>query len=269
MKLFISLALLSFLYVGCGNKNASKPTGEPVTLAVNYSEGDSKKFRAQMDLEMEMKVGSQAIPVESTSIFDYTMNVDKDLENGGHLMSFKYDRIQSKSGGVMEMKYDSNVEGSEESLLGMQLAPLVEPVISMKITKNGNTSITGGTEQLPEALKLQVEEAMKSLSSASGFPEGPVDNGDSWQDRLTQQQGGVTVIVDTTYTLLDMSDGVATIEVKGKMKGAMEGTVEGRTKIDIASGWLIEANSKTEAKSDNKSGGVNMKVEMNMSAKDA
>ena len=114
-------------------------------------------------------------------------------------MSFKYDRIQSKSGGVMEMKYDSNVEGSEESLLGMQLAPLVEPVISMKITKNGNTSITGGTEQLPEALKLQVEEAMKSLSSASGFPEGPVDNGDSWEDTLTQQQGGVTVIVDTSF----------------------------------------------------------------------
>ena len=110
---------------------------------------------------------------------------------------------------------------------------------------------------------------MRSLSSASGYPGGEVDNGDSWQDTLTTQQGGVTVSVDTTYTLLDMSDGIATIEVKGKMKGAMKGKVEGQTKIEIASGWLIEANSITEAKSSNESAGVSMKVEMNITAKDA
>ena len=114
----------------------------------------------------------------------------------------------------------------------------------MKISKNGNTSITGGTEGLPDLLKQQVEETMRSLSSASGYPEGAVDNGDSWQDTLTTQQGGVTVrLDDNTYTLLDKSDGIATIEVKGKMKGAMKGKIEGQTKIDIASGWLIEANS--------------------------
>ena len=49
----------------------------------------------------------------------------------------------------------------------------------MKISKNGNTSITGGLDGLPDALKMQVEETMKSLSSASGYPDGAVDNGDS------------------------------------------------------------------------------------------
>ena len=49
----------------------------------------------------------------------------------------------------------------------------------------------------------------------------------------------------------------------------MKGKVEGQTKIEIASGWLIEANSITEAESSNESAGVSMKVEMNMTAKDA
>ena len=48
-------------------------------------------------------------------------------------MSFKYDRIQSRSGGMMEMKYDSNNPESADSLLGTQLSPLVKPVFSMKI----------------------------------------------------------------------------------------------------------------------------------------
>ena len=269
MRLFICLSLLSLFHIGCGNKNASKPTGNPVTLAVNYSKGDSKKFQAKMDVVMEMNLAGQAVPVESNSVFNYTMTVDDKINGGDYLMSFKYDRIQSRSGGMMEMKYDSNNPESADSLLGIQLSPLVKPVFSMKISKNGNTSITGGTEGLPDLLKQQVEETMRSLSSASGYPGGAVDNGDSWQDTLTTQQGGVTVSVDTTYTLLDMSDGIATIEVKGKMKGAMKGKIEGQTKIDIASGWLIEANSITEAESSNESAGVSMKVEMNMTAKDA
>ena len=269
MRLFICLTLLSLFQIGCGNKNASKPTGNPVVLAVNYSKGDSKIFQAKMDLEMEMKLAGQAVPVESNSIFNYTMKVDDETNEGDYLMSFKYDRIQSRSGGLVEMKYDSDKPETASSLLGMQLSPLVKPEFSMKISKNGNTSITGGLDGLPDALKMQVEETMKSLSSASGYPDGAVDNGDSWEDTLTTQQGGVTVSVDTTYTLLDMSDGVATIEVKGEMKGAMKGKVEGQTKIDIATGWLIEASSITEAESSDDAAGVSMKVEMNMTAKDA
>ena len=47
MRLFIYLTLLSLFQIGCGNKNASKPTGNPVVLAVNYSKGDSKNFPGQ------------------------------------------------------------------------------------------------------------------------------------------------------------------------------------------------------------------------------
>ena len=80
------------------------------------------------------------------------------------------------------MKYDSNKPESADSPLGMQLSPS-KPVFSMKISKS-NTSITGGTEGLPDLLKQQVEETMRSLSSASGYPEGAVDNGILGKTRL-------------------------------------------------------------------------------------
>ena len=86
-----------------------------------------------MDVVMEMNLAGQAVPVESNSVFNYTMTVDDKINGGDYLMSFKYDRIQSRSGGTMEMKYDSNKPESADSPLGMQLSPLVKPVFSMKI----------------------------------------------------------------------------------------------------------------------------------------
>ena len=85
MRLFICFTLLSLFQIGCGNKNASKPTGNPVVLAVNYSKGDSKIFQAKMDLEMEMNLAGQAVPVESNSIFNYTMKhySARDINRGG------------------------------------------------------------------------------------------------------------------------------------------------------------------------------------------
>ena len=93
--------------MGCGNKNASKPTGKPIRLTINYSEGESKGFSAETNLEMEVKIGDKMMPIKSNTTMDYTMNVEEVLENGDRLVSFKYDRIQSESGG---MKWDSSNE---------------------------------------------------------------------------------------------------------------------------------------------------------------
>ena len=269
MRIFIYLTILSFSLISCSKQKAAKPTGEPITLSVNYSEGDSKIITAEMDMEMEMKIGDQSIPIQSSSTFEYSMMVEKDLGEEGYLTKFKYERIKSKSGGPVQMTYDSNEPSTADSLLGVQLSPLIGPEISMKISTNGNTSILGGTEELPDMIKLQIQETIKSLSSLSGFPDYPVDNGDSWEETIVQQQGGVEVTVDTTYTLLDMTDGVATINVEGKMTGAMEGEVEGETKIDIVSGWLIEANSSAEAKSKENAGVATMKISTRMSVIDS
>ena len=54
MRIFIYLTILSFPLISCSKQKAAKPTGEPITLSVNYSEGDSKIITAQMDMEMEM-----------------------------------------------------------------------------------------------------------------------------------------------------------------------------------------------------------------------
>ena len=246
--------------MGCGNKNASKATGKPITLTINYSERESKGFSAETNLEMEVKIGDKTMPIKSNTTMDYTMNVDKVLENGDRLVSFKYDRIQSESGG---MKWDSS--NKNESLggvmLGAQLSPLLEPTIRIKISRAGKSTILSGTEELPPTLKPQVEEAMRTASLASRFPDHPVDNGDTWKDKITQNQGGITVSIDTTYTLLDMSDGIATIEAEGKMSGSMKGKVNGLTKLDIATGWLIQSSSVAEGKSAD----AKMKIEVKVS----
>ena len=248
IRLLILLTAFTGVFVGCGNKNASKPTGKPITLTINYSERESKGFSAETNLEMEVKIGDKTMPIKSSTTMDYTMNVDKVLENGDRLVSFKYDRIQSESGG---MKWDSS--NKNESLggvmLGAQLSPLLEPTIRIKISRAGKSTILSGTEELPPTLKPQVEEAMRTASLASGFPDHPVDNGDTWKDKITQNQGGITVSIDTTYTLLDMSDGIATIEAEGKMSGSMKGKVNGLTKLNIATGWLIQSSSVAEGKS--------------------
>ena len=258
----ILLTAFTGVFVGCGNKNASKPTGKPITLTINYSERESKGFSAETNLEMEVKIGDKTMPIKSNTTMDYTMNVDKVLENGDRLVSFKYDRIQSESGG---MKWDSSNENESLGgvMLGAQLSPLLEPTIRIKISRAGKSTILSGTEELPPTLKPQVEEAMRTVSLTSGFPDHPVDNGDTWEDKLTQNQGGMTVSIDTTYTLLDMSDGIATIEAEGKMSGSMKGKVKGLTKLDIATGWLIQANSVAEGKSAD----AKMKIEVKFSGK--
>ncbi|MDB4772375.1 hypothetical protein OAG12_03440, partial [Akkermansiaceae bacterium] len=57
IRLLILLTAFTGVFVGCGNKKASKPTGKPITLTINYSEGESKGFSAETTLEMEVEIG--------------------------------------------------------------------------------------------------------------------------------------------------------------------------------------------------------------------
>jgi hypothetical protein len=101
------------------------------------------------------------------------------------------------------------------------------------------------------------EDALKELLAniTAPFPGKPVAVGDSWTQKVTHTRG-MPRITETTYTLAERSNGVATVKVNATMKpdpdaepvksGPMsmrhtvEGTETGTYKLDEATGFILE-----------------------------
>jgi hypothetical protein len=107
------------------------------------------------------------------------------------------------------------------------------------IASSGVDSLFGENPDLDMATREQMKKmfSTEQLNSMYGMvfqmlPDKPVRVGEEWEKENLMSMGGIEMKVITTYKLLSIKDGVAAIEMKGKING--EGSMDSQgTKLTM------------------------------------
>ena len=205
-----------------------------------------------------------------------TVQVDAD-GNAWMDITYEWIYVKTSSAGVV-MEYDSANPPAEATEMSDMYAAMIGKGYSIKVAPSGEVLEVQGIEEMmaemwadmgaDQATIDQMEqflgdsftdEGMKDLMGNT-FLEFPLDQvaiGDTWFVSVSTS-GLMAMMVDTTYTLLEYEDGLATIDESSIMYTNPEsepaelmgvqiiydlsGTQEGTVVVDTETGWTVSAN---------------------------
>ncbi|OLP17634.1 hypothetical protein BST81_15025 [Leptolyngbya sp. 'hensonii'] len=208
-------------------------------LQLRLEEGKSYNFRFSSDQKISQTLMGQQQSVNQFVAMGYSfkvLDVDKD---GVMTVQVTYDSVQFKqSGATGTIEYDSTKDAKSTNPLTLGFSALVGKSFSMKIRPDGGVQDIQGADALIndmiKALKIPEgplkdalmgnmkdqfgDQALKEMMerSLNIYPTQPVKVGDSWQKKVTMTKG-FPIIMDTTWTLKELKNGVATVEVVSKL----------------------------------------------------
>jgi len=201
---------------------------------------------------MEMKDEGDTSSVYSVWYDEITM----DIEGGGMNQTFSSDTsslamvdpMSSILAGLIERKFDATINTKGK----VTYVENLEEIIDVAVGSEGGAQADMVKEQISSSYG-DGGFAKNMEMSTRIMPDKPVKPGDSWEiEQYTST--GLPLILTSTYTLKNVSDGIATIGVSGKLKidpenakttiqgmnatYFMDGTREGEVKMEIESGWM-------------------------------
>lgn len=237
--------------------------------------GDIYHFSMIMEQSVTQTLNEQAMNVEQTMGFGFSLTAAKTDEEKNVWVDVSYEWIQIKqTGPAGEIEFDSRNPSESEDASTKAFNALIGKGYSMKVSPSGEILEISGLDTMisallndmeieDEELAAQMEEQFnkqyneETLKEQMGnmviqYPEGAVEIGDTWTASV-KSSALVPLAVDTTYTLLAYQDGIATIgtsstissdsEASATDMGAyqiqynLSGTQEGTTDVDTAVGW--------------------------------
>lgn len=280
MKKIYTLLLASIIFTSIQSQT--------IDLSFKLEKGKEYKHVTSTKSTVAQNMMAQEINMTMT-VNGATSFLVKDITNDNYEMDATYDEL-SMSIEMPQGKQSYSSEVSDEndpvsSLLNDIKGKTIEVVMSKngKIKEVRNTEALEQTikerfEQLPEGargqLKAQVMEAFgnetikRNMESVSGiYPDKPVKKGDKWIIN-TSIDGDVKIKLSTEYELVDFTSEYALIkgnaviepldsEVASMMPMDFEfsGSQISEIKVDINTGWIIEAKITQE---------IEGELEMNM-----
>lgn len=242
----------------------------------NYPVGKKYDYNITSDQIIKEKISGQEINLTQNIGTDYTFDIT-DGKNGDKNVKVIYNRITMKSvamGNTMVMDSEQDNADKQNPFSGLKGA-----TFNMIFGANGEIkSVTGISEmldgmvvkmttdssqlkQLKTSLSKQFNaEAMKQTmeSSFKLYPDKPVKIGDSWNVD-TKMQMSMPIETNTTYVLKEVSNGIATLNVKGtlvskgnfetmgnNMETDLKGTNSGDVQLDVKTGMILNSHLRIE-----------------------
>jgi predicted secreted protein len=261
-------------------------------LRQNYPTGYRYDFSINSDQIINQKIGGQEVHLTQNIGTDYTFDITEG-HNGEKDVKVTYNRIFMKSvamGTTMTYNSDEQDSTKENPFSGLKGASFF-----MTVTPDGGiktvagidkmldnmaskmTTDTGQVKQIKNALSKQFSEEVVKQTMESSFkiyPERAVKIGDSWTVD-TKLQMSMPIETITEYTLKEVKDGIAILNVKGelvskgsfeamgnKMETDLKGTNSGETSIDIKTGIVLNSHLRIELYGKMKSMGQDIDFEM-------
>lgn len=246
------------------------------TLKQNLPIGKKYDFNMISDQIITQKIGDQKILLNQNIGTDYTFSI----KNGDNLekdIEVIYNRIFMKSSAgknIMQMDSDDQDTTKQNPFSGLKGASF-----TMTMTSDGSVKSINGLDQmlnsiaakmttdtaLINTMKIQLakqfnSESMKQTmeSSLKIYPAKPVKIGDSWTVD-TKMQMTMPIETITRYTLKEVKDGIAYLNINGTLlsKGAFEtmgnkmetdltGTNNGDAELDIKTGLILDSHLRIE-----------------------
>ncbi len=261
-------------------------------LKQNYPVGKKYDYSLISNQNISQKIGATSVKIIQDIGTDYTFLVDSQL-NGDKNIRATYNRIYMKSvAGGNSMAFDSDIpdstknnpfSGVKGATFNMVFAPNGEikavKGIDQMISKmaEGMTNDTSQIKQIKTSLAQQFNVDMIKQTMESSFkiyPNQPVKIGDSW---TVDTKTHISMPIETTtkYTLKEVKDGIATLNVNGtllssgsfetmgnKIETDLKGTNAGDIQLEIETGLVMNSHLRIDMFGTMKSMGQHIDFEM-------
>jgi hypothetical protein len=283
MKVSVFVLLVAISFFSCktqpksSRENDAYDPNKMYKLQLNPPVGSSYYYDITNESEMEVEIDDKKTGNETKTTTGLSFKIDKD-STGGFSFTMQYDKLKyySKTGD-REVNVDAaNATGSFdpiEKTLGAvkntSMVAMISPSGEVKSINGykelGDKIIAGfapGDETGKATARLQWEKQVGSGMIKNNmrqlfkiFPDSMVHLRDTW--RLTsEQEGEVSLMVKSTFTLKAINNDIAIISVTGnitsdaegsenvQMTTALKGEQEGEFQMETKTGMLISCNMK-------------------------
>ncbi|UKT63753.1 DUF6263 family protein [Pedobacter mucosus] len=284
------MKIILFLLVGFTSVNSFAQ--KSFLLKQNYPVGKKYDYSLISSQIISQKFGATTVNITQDIGTDYFFVVAGEI-NGDKNINVIYNRIYMKSvTGGNTMILDSNVPDSTKKnpfsgLKGARFSMVFAPNGEIKavtgidkmVAKMATemTNDTSEVKQIQNSLTQQFNAEMVKQTMESSFkiyPEKPVKIGDSWTVD-TKIKMSMPIETITKYTLKDVKNGIATLNVNGtllskgnfetmgnKLETDLKGTNSGDVEMDIKSGMVINSHLRIDLFGTMKSMGKNIDFDM-------
>ncbi|MFT5469188.1 MAG: hypothetical protein ACI8UO_004303 [Verrucomicrobiales bacterium] len=273
-KLTFMLSLLALFAASAQAQKLLPPT---------YEIGKEYIFVMDQDMVMDMTTLGAAVgqPMGKMVVkmkMEMSATCVAGAEAGQKKVTSKATHVQmDMNGGGIEMSFDSDEEGSENTMLGQQLGPIMQMDFAMILDKDDKVVEVEGLEDLqgaaggqlftPEQFKDMVNPAMRL-----GIPPAGVAIGEEWESNfdmdLGAQVGKMKMEFDVKYVRDEEVDGkqCAVLEFTADMEMDIKAGAAGAPQVQMKLG---ESETKGDMKIDKnlrffRNGAIDMNMNMQM-----
>lgn len=254
--LLIAIVSITILLVAC--KEGSK---EVYTLKMRLAKGDVFNNTLDVDMDMSIKMAGMEqkmkMKMNTGSRFEV---LDSTAAAQKLKMTYTSMKMTADMGAASDMvNTDSILNATISKAVGKSLILTME---NKKITNvSGMDSIRFNEGDPAANAMLDKMFTAENMNQTFGmlfnmYPDKPVKPGDSWERENEMEMGGsLNMKVKTTYTLVAVKDGLAELDVNGKIdsKGSMnqggmnvgidmKGTQKGKVYLNQETGYINNGN---------------------------
>ncbi|WP_443944966.1 DUF6263 family protein [Pedobacter sp. AW1-32] len=261
-------------------------------LKQNFPIGKKYDFSIVSDQIITQKVGGQTMNMNQNIGTDYTFNV-KNGDDRLKDVEVIYNRMFMKSSTMGNtMNVDSN---DSDTTKNNPLRGLTNAGFTMSLTPNGEVKTVVGVDKMISDIAFRsskdsvaVKQIKATLSqqfnaesmrhtmetSLKIYPEKAIKIGESWVIN-SKMQISMPIETITTYTLTEVKDGIAYLDLRGTLvsKGSfknmgneiqsdLSGTNIGDAELDLATGFILKSHSRVDLTGTMQTAGQTIEFEM-------
>jgi hypothetical protein len=286
----LNIKAITFLLCILAIASCKQEKKEEVKLRLKLTAGKKYNYKIITYQDIEQTIQGQKMDIKQVIGMNYIFDVQKVDKNGNATVKVTYKSLSlSQHGAGSDIEYNSEKPGTDIPLAAQTFHNMAGKSFMMQVTPEGEIKNVQGIDKMLDDLfagkeyanNEEITELRKSMKEQFGersiaqnmnnmlniFPDDAVEVGESWQ-RTLSMSSGFPVILENNYTLKEIKDQLAVVELKSEIKpnekakememgGAkvlynLSGNQNGTLKINKNSGLISTAEIKQELSGDAK-----------------
>lgn len=222
-SLFIwHLLLLAAIFTGCGETADQPATTGPVNLSFNLMADSTYRYSIKNNIAIKQDIDKDnSININQNMTLISTYKVAA-LAKKARTIAVTYERITMSSGNqLFSLDYDSETDNGTD-IMYEDLRNLIDKTFKMTVTPTGKVAssepVIKGAHEGQGAYNFNDSSIRKIMQHALEiYPGKAVQPGDVWESSYETSVGFANVRVRNKYRLQSVKDGVAHIELQGRL----------------------------------------------------
>lgn len=262
-------ACVILFMAACGSGKGSE---DGLTLKLNLKKGDVMQVETSVDQQVETEAMGNKMTIRQNFLFDFETRVDDVSNEGNYILRNTYKRVKLSQNipgigeNVLDTDDPSASKGAAVALMEPILKALVGKSFIMEMTPRGQVLKTDMSEIKGQNGLDDISENNSLSDLAVEYPDKSLRPGDSWEAER-EVSGKMPMRITTRYTLKEVKDGLAILEMKAEIKPngdqvKVSGTMDGTMQVDVNTGWTRESRLNQNMQMTVSQGGIEMPMKM-------